>query len=196
MSPFEVAFGLFSLVLGLAITSILEGLAHAIRARNGVRLGYLTPLLGVVIVLDLISFWWAAWTDREEILVNFITLIAAASIASTYYVSASLVFPKSDTAAADYDQWFLTHKQWVAGGIGLANALFSAGELLTFGYVPGLPWMQAIYIGLAAGLAITRIKWLSLGLMLAMLGMLLNSAYASIEHSVREQRDVSRTSGA
>ena len=188
MSPFEFAFGLFSLVLGLAITSVLEGLSGAIRARGKIRLGYLTPLLAVVIVLDLISFWWAAWTDRSDIWVNFITLIGAAVIASIYFVSASLVFPKSEAEDPNYDHWFFAHKQWVAGGIGLAYALLTCGETLSLGYVPGVPLAQALYIAAAAVLAITRGWWLSVVLMAVMLGVLFNAARVSIKDSVREPR--------
>ena len=178
VTPFEFAFALFSLVLGLAITCILEGFASALRDRRRARLGFLTPILGMVVIADLISFWWGAWSDRADVPVNLASLLFAALLASVYYVAASLVFPKGADATDEHDEWYFDHKLWVAGGIALANALFSLGELLVFGYVPGRPIFQALYIATALGLAVARAKWLNLLLLGLLVAFLAGTATA------------------
>ena len=60
MSNFEFVFSLFGLLLGLALAEVLGGLGTAIQSRRKVRIGWLTPLLGLVIALDLTSFWTIA----------------------------------------------------------------------------------------------------------------------------------------
>src|SRR5688572_6495964 len=100
MTPFEFVFGLFALVLGLALTEVLGGFVRVLKARSvradeelPIRIGWQTPLLGLVVALDLISFWLGAWEDREGIPIDFAPLVFCALIAGIYYAAASLVFP-------------------------------------------------------------------------------------------------------
>lgn len=64
MAPFDFIFALFGLLLGLSLAEVLSGFARAIQARlepgRALRLGWLTPLLGAFVLLDLLSFWNAA----------------------------------------------------------------------------------------------------------------------------------------
>ena len=65
------------------------------RARQHIRLGWLTPLTGLLLMTDLVSFWSNAWEMRSVIPAGFGALVFAAAIASVYYLAASLVFPRS-----------------------------------------------------------------------------------------------------
>ena len=71
MSDFEFIFALFGLLLGLSLAEVLGGLARAIENRlrpsSPARIGLLTPLLGAFVILDLLSFWQAAWVVRETV---------------------------------------------------------------------------------------------------------------------------------
>ncbi len=57
MSAFEFFFSFYGLILGLAVVEVLTGFSRAMRARTRIRLGIVTPLLALFILLDLISFW-------------------------------------------------------------------------------------------------------------------------------------------
>lgn len=74
MSDFEFLFALFGLMLGLSIAELLSGLARVIEERLQVRqslqIGVITPLLAAFVLLDLLSFWGAAWTVRGIIRVS------------------------------------------------------------------------------------------------------------------------------
>lgn len=60
MSAFELDFSLYSLLLGLALVQVLSGLVRTIQSPDRVKMGWLTPLLGLWVMVDLTSFWTIA----------------------------------------------------------------------------------------------------------------------------------------
>lgn len=181
MTNFEFAFTLFGLVLGLALTEVLAGFVRVLKARSVradedavIRIGWQTPLLGLVVTLDLISFWLGAWEDRQAIPIDFAPLVYTAVLAGIYYAAASLVFPEDPRRWPDLDDWFARHKGQVALGIFSANLLFSLGEVLVMG-----TWSSSIvgrvfqmfYVGLALALVFARRGRQSLTLLWVMIGV-------------------------
>lgn len=134
MTPFEFVFSLFGLVLGLSVTEILTGFARVLRAHGRIKLGLLTPLLGLILLVDLITFWTNAWEVRASLSTGFGVLLFGVVIAGIYYLAASLVFPPE---AADHwpelDVHFMANKALVIGGVIVANWMVTLGELLLFG---------------------------------------------------------------
>jgi hypothetical protein len=119
MSDFEFIFALFGLLLGLSLAEILAGLAHAIEARlrpeSTTRIGWLTPLLGAFVMLDLLSFWQAAWVTRNAVAVSGRALVAVTLFASAYYLAARLVFPRERGDQSDFDAHFFRVRRIVIG---------------------------------------------------------------------------------
>lgn len=119
MSDFEFIFSLFGLLLGLSLAEVLGGLAKAIEARlrpgTAVRVGWLTPLLGAFVMLDLLSFWQAAWVVRDAVDVSGRALVAVTVFASAYYLAARLVFPPDIDEQPDFDAHFFRVRRIVIG---------------------------------------------------------------------------------
>lgn len=119
MSHFEFIFSFFGLLLGLSLTEILAGLARAIQARlrpgSTVRIGWLTPMLATFVLLDLISFWQAAWVTRDVLAVSGHALMAIMLFTGAYYLAASLVFPRDSDEAGDHDAHFFRVRRIVIG---------------------------------------------------------------------------------
>ncbi|HEU0043242.1 hypothetical protein [Sphingomonas sp.] len=119
MSDFEFLFALFGLLLGLSLAEVLGGLARAIQARmrpgSAVRIGWLTPLLGGFVLLDLLSFWGAAWSARAVVAVSGHSLMAVLLFASAYYLAAALVFPRDPDAQPELDDHFYRVRRIVIG---------------------------------------------------------------------------------
>lgn len=119
VSEFEFIFALFGLLLGLSLAEILGGLARVIQARlqpgASVRIGWLTPMLGAFVFLDLLSFWRAAWVIRDVVAVSGFTLLCVSAFASAYYLAASLVFPKDTAQHGDFDAHFFRVRRIVIG---------------------------------------------------------------------------------
>lgn len=134
MSDFEFVFVLYSLLLGLSMVELLGGLGRAIEARFAAEaererfaIGWLTPLLAVFVMLDLLSFWQAAWTVRGSIQVSGTTLMATAAFASLYYLAARLVFPSEPEGFANLDTHYFRVRRVV-----LALLLILLGAQLAF----------------------------------------------------------------
>jgi len=66
MSSFEFVFSLFSLMLGLALANVLGGLGDARQERRKLNVGVLTPLLGLLITIDIASGGSQRWLRRES----------------------------------------------------------------------------------------------------------------------------------
>lgn len=138
MSQFEFVFALFGLLLGLSIVEVLGGLARSIEARlrpgSTLRIGWLTPLLGIFVLLDLLSFWQAAWFVRDAIGVSGHSLMAVTGFASAYYLAAHLVFPREPAEQAELDSHYFRVKRIV---LGVMLALLVC-QLAFYASTPGL----------------------------------------------------------
>lgn len=123
MSAFEFFFSFYGLILGLSVAEIITGFARALRTRQSLRVGWLTPLLAVFVLMDLASFWAGAWLLLQSIQITYAFLIAGLTIAAVYYLSASLVIPHDFAAWPSFDDYFDRHKSQVMLGVVTANTL-------------------------------------------------------------------------
>ena len=119
MSDFEFLFALYGLMLGLSIAEVLSGLARSIEerlhARPSLRIGWLSPLLAAFVLLDLLSFWGAAWTVRPLVKVSGESLMLVTAFAGAYYLAARLVFPRDLDDVANLDDHFFRVRRIVLG---------------------------------------------------------------------------------
>lgn len=140
-------------MIGLAMTEVLRGFVRAVKEIDRSRIGFLTPLLGLVVMLDLVSFWLGAWQIRNAIPITFMSLIAGSVLASIYYGAAALTFPDEPQDWRDFDGWFFRHKAQVAAGLFVANSLFAIGELTAWGTLSTRPSGAFEQLFLLAGFA-------------------------------------------
>lgn len=122
MTPFEFIFVLYSLLLGLSLVELLGGLGRALeykfaRDASGQQfaIGWLTPLLAVFVMLDLLSFWIFAWVVRDLLTLSAATLLSVMAFASAYYLAARLVFPTEPDNFVDLDNHYLRVRKVVFG---------------------------------------------------------------------------------
>ena len=130
MSAFDLVFAVYGLILGLAITEVLGGFARVLklkRTARPVRIGWLTPLLGVLVILDLTSFWLLAYDARDQIGANYPTLLAVLVMVGIYYLAASLIFPDEPEAWPDFDDWYDRQNRMVVAGLLTANIMSWVG---------------------------------------------------------------------
>jgi hypothetical protein len=141
VSAFEFVFSLFGLLLGFSMVEVLGGLARTLEARlrlgPAYRVGWLTPLLALFVMIDLVTFWLAAWRVRDELAVNGATLTAGLAFAGSYYLAAHLVFPPREVEAPDLDLHYLRVKRWV---LGILFVLFA----VQIGYFMTVPALAAL----------------------------------------------------
>jgi hypothetical protein len=170
MGAFEFYFSFYGLLLGLTAAEVANGLANAIGSRRSIKIGWLTPLLALFLLTDLVSFWIFAWGMRGLIYIDWWPLYAGLIIAVTYYLAAALVFPRNlgEWQALDYLYW--EHKRLVIGGIALTNAVVvGLGiALISAPFGDSMFWFwQIIYWGPVIGLLFTKTRKLDIALLAA-----------------------------
>lgn len=123
MSAFEFFFSFYGLLLGLSLAVIATGAASAIQHRRKIRIGWLTPLLAIFVVLDVASFWDFAWTNFREVPFSYGLLIASLLVAVVYFIAASLIFPHEVEDGLSLDDHFFANKKIVLLLTTVANVL-------------------------------------------------------------------------
>ena len=182
MSSFEFVFSLFGLLLGLSLAEVLTGFANTVRARRPMarggrpesRLGWLTPTLGLLLIIDLVSFWQNAWREKAALIVGLNPMLYVTLLASIYYVAASLVFPRDGDDWPDLDDYYMANKNFVLGAVLFVNVLVIVGYWLLHGLAfitPAFGVVWALFISLAIGLLATRNKRLNLVLLCAAISL-------------------------
>ncbi len=167
MSAFEFFFSFYGLVLGLSVAAIATGIAIAIQNRQRVRIGWLTPLLAVFVLLDIASFWDAAWNTFRDAPFSYGLLIAGLAIALVYFLAASLVFPYEIKDDISLDNHFWENKRLVLLLTTAANMLMVAVSAPFWlarpegpQIVAGMGVTLALYLLTVVPSALTRRRWL------------------------------------
>lgn len=131
MDGLEFVFSLFGLLLGLALTEALSGLARALKAKHRVQIGWPTALLGLLVACDVVTFWMYGWSLRKQLQVTWPLMFGGFVVTGIYYVCASLIFP--DANNDDYDAHFDRMHRMVLSGVLICNVALLA---FTLNFVP------------------------------------------------------------
>lgn len=127
MSAFEFFFSFYGLLLGLSVAELVGGFARLLHERHRVRFGWLTPLLALFVALDLATFWNQAWRFFRGAPFNPALLLIGLVIAATFYVAASVTFPRVTAEGVetriDLDDHFWAQRRVVFGCVLAANAM-------------------------------------------------------------------------
>ena len=165
MSDFEFVFSLFGLMLGFSLAEVLNGLIRTVKARRQVRIGWLTPMLAIFVMLDLTSFWANAWSSRAAIPASYGFLVIGLIATGLYYFCASLLFPDRPEECADLDEHYYLRRRQVLAGVAIVNGMIIAGMVRI-----GSPeatneeaiLVHSIYFTMIALAALPRRRWLNL----------------------------------
>jgi hypothetical protein len=130
MSDFELMFQLFALLLGLSMAELLGGLARSWRIRAGavrtgeaqIRIGWLVPLFGLLVLTDLTRFWVTAYALRDYLTFDYASLLSMLVIVGGYFAIATFVFPDEPADWPDFDDYFLHTNRIVVGGMIVVNS--------------------------------------------------------------------------
>ncbi|MNL27343.1 hypothetical protein D3C87_1489300 [compost metagenome] len=127
MSAFEFFFSFYGLLLGLSVAELVGGFARVLHERERIRFGWLTPALALFVAIDIATFWNQAWVIFRGAPFNTFLLLVSLSVAATFYVAASVTFPRVSAEGAhdrvDLDAHFWAHRKLVFGCILAANLI-------------------------------------------------------------------------
>ena len=121
MSDFEGLFGLFGIMFGLIVAELALKFADAFDSTSERPMGILTPALAFLLLTDITSFWMFIWAARHQLTVNWHTVFIGVLVSIIYFLSATLVFPRSKREWAHLDDHYWARKRLVAGGVLFAN---------------------------------------------------------------------------
>jgi hypothetical protein len=127
LSAFEFFFSFYGLLLGLSVAELVGGFARVLHERERIRFGWLTPALALFVAIDIATFWNQAWVIFRGAPFNTFLLLLSLSIAATFYVAASVTFPRVSAEGAhervNLDAHFWAHRKLVFGCILGANLI-------------------------------------------------------------------------
>jgi hypothetical protein len=180
MTDFEFLFSVFGLLIGLTLVEIAVKFADAIDAHRRRPIGILTPLLAAFVIIDVAGYWLFAWSLRDLLHVRWRTVFIGLTVAMTYYLSASMIFPRSEGEWKNLDEHYWSRKRLVIGGVLLVEGVTMAWQLTRA--VPALDdtwfWIyQLPYFVPMAALLFTRSRRADILLFAIMIGMQLFSDF-------------------
>lgn len=185
MSAFEFLFSLLGLLMGFVLVEVLSGFVRVIKAARphkpgaqpAVRVGWLTLLLALFVMLDVASYWTNVWVMRDVVSVGFDTVFGCLLIAGVYYFAASMVFPDDLSEWPDLDEWFWLNRRRVLLCIFAINsawmttvAVLSSSDLSFWAALVE----QLIYFALVLIAALARhrrVVFSALGALIALYGL-------------------------
>lgn len=127
MSAFEFFFSFYGLLLGLSVAELVGGFSRVLHERDRVRFGWLTPLLALFVAMDVATFWSQAWTIFRGAPFNLALLFVGLVVAATFYIAASVTFPRVTAEGVDeridLDDHFWAHRRLIFTCILAANLI-------------------------------------------------------------------------
>src|SRR4051795_13251061 len=131
MTEFEFLFSVFGLLIGLTLVEIAVKFADAIDAHHRRPIGLLTPLLALFVLVDVAGYWLFSWSLRDLLHVRWRTVFVALTVAMTYYLSASMIFPRGEGEREwkNLDEHYWARKRLVIGGVLTVESATMAWQL-------------------------------------------------------------------
>lgn len=113
MDSFSYFITFYGLILGLALTELLGGFAHMVRAKALKKLEPQTALLALFILIDICSTWIDSWVSLKQVTVDLAGLWAPVLIAICFYLAAAVVFPHDEADHERLADYYRERKRFV-----------------------------------------------------------------------------------
>jgi hypothetical protein len=143
----------YSLILGLALTELLGGFAHMVRAKTLKKLEPQTALLALFVLVDICSVWMDSWLALKHVTVDFAGLWAPVLLAICLYLAASVVFPHDEADHERLAHYYAERKPYIVGLLIAVEMLTHVTYLPVFEYriahQPELFWLWNVPYNLA-----------------------------------------------
>lgn len=148
MTPFELFFGLTSVILALALTHLANSFQQLLRAGSRVRWA-IEPLLQAALIVMIVVFVWVdQWHDRDlaEVTVPQ-SLLQVLKLLAVYVVAAATLPEPPESGPVDLRDHYMSSRRVTYGALVAGLLLFTAYRFIF--YVPGhLPINNSLFLGL------------------------------------------------
>jgi len=123
MSQFEFFMGFYGLLLGLSVAELLLSFGNLVRAHKQPKWGVVTPLVGLLIFVQLIASFSDAWMKLQDVTIDFGGVTTPALIGVSFFVAALLVTPREADDWPSLDDYYFKRGRWAVAGVLMVNFL-------------------------------------------------------------------------
>jgi hypothetical protein len=156
------AFGhlsvLISIILGLAITQLLQGFRGIVLARSRVRIYWVPVLWAAIMLVICVQAWWAMFGLRAVRDWTFLAFSVVLLEVLAIYMQTAFIFPEfAGEARVDLRAHYYDHLRWIFGASVLTLAASLAKDVVLSGRLPETPNL-AFHLVLG-GLGVVAALW-------------------------------------
>ena len=156
MDSFSYLSVLLSIVVGLAITQVLQGLRALMLARGSARIYAPSLIWAALMLLIATQMWWASFglQDHREWTFGIFGLILLQF--ALFYLASSLVLPDLAPERIDLERDYYRNRGWFFGILAAAAVASLVKDLALEGELPELPNLLFHFVLIATcGVAMT-----------------------------------------
>ncbi|MCV9389323.1 hypothetical protein [Reichenbachiella ulvae] len=115
MEPFEYVVAMTSLILGLAMAQILNGIADMVSNYSRIKFSFSHTVMIVILFMVTLQDWWYSYQYSKHIEVwTFPTLMAILSFPIILFLEVRLLFPTGTRSQElDMDVYFYQNYRWI-----------------------------------------------------------------------------------
>jgi uncharacterized membrane protein YfhO len=144
---FEYLGVLISVILGLALTHLLRGLAKLIHMRRSVKPYWVHIVWTINMLIYVLAIWWGMfWWNRLEVwtIERFFFIAAYASV---LFMLASMLYPPEVSPDLNCEEYFYANRTWFFG-LQLVAFLIDVPETLAKGvsHLRGVPREYVVFL--------------------------------------------------
>ncbi len=133
IAPYQHVVVVMSIVLGLALTQLLKGIAQLYRARSRVRPYWLhSAWVGLLFVFGLVV-WWTYWNYREVGEWTFFLFVLYLSPMIVFYFLTAIVIPDPSDTVTNLRDYYFASRVGFFGTFALYGVLASLTAVLVRG---------------------------------------------------------------
>jgi hypothetical protein len=146
-SPFEYIAVIVSVIIGLGLTRILQGVGGLLEARGRVRVYWVQLVFTGIILVGHLQFWWLFWSSRQVEAWSFFPFLFLLLQPIILYLLAGLCFPDfSERGSIDFRDFYYRNHRWFFGLLALLMVLITLRDIL-FRSVPWISQGNAVKVG-------------------------------------------------
>ena len=162
MDSFEFLSVLFSVILGLALTQILQGLRALMLARARIKIYRPAVIWAALLILIVAQAWWGMFVMRAFRDWNFAMYAVVVLQITLMYLAAGMVLPDvPPEGPVDLRKAYFEHARWFFGLMALTVAVTMLREIVTFGSISISfnTYYLGAFFALAVIAAIVKSRW-------------------------------------
>lgn len=122
-APYQHVAVVMSIVLGLAVTQLLKGVAQIYRARNRARPYWLHSAWIAVLLVFSLLVWWTYWNYRGIEDWTFLRFVVYLSPMISFYYLTAIVIPDSSEPVTSLRDYYFASRAGFFGALALYGLL-------------------------------------------------------------------------